>query len=391
MGERMSAAQVEALRRLRREGRSLAPLRVWLVAVVVVVAATSHPALGLAGRHLALTGCLAVFVIEMLGWPLLRVSSSVARVGELALMGASAVAIAWLQPTGLSELPASAVVFTAGVALPPAFAFAVGAAATVGVAVVLGAAAGVGAASISASTLLCAVLGVTGALLRRYRLSQDRTELLLAELQEARDDQARAAAAEERSTIARELHDVLAHSLSGLSIQLEMARKLASTTGAAPELRSALDGAAGLAKQGVVEAREAVSSLRRDDNLGPEQLPALVEQFRRDFKLDVSYVVAGQPRPLRPELALTLYRLTGEALTNVARHATGAVTRVELSFGADEVRLVVRDEGGEPGELSEQGSGWGLAGIRERIKRLGGDLTVGPSESGWIVAASAPT
>jgi hypothetical protein len=136
MNDRVQAAQAEALRRFRREGRQLAPLRWWVVVIVVVVAVTSKPAVGLSGRHLALVICLVVFAVEMVGWPLLRPrfpDQVAVRVGELAVFGASAVAIAVLQPNGLADLPASAVVFVAGVALSPSFAIAIGAAVTVGV------------------------------------------------------------------------------------------------------------------------------------------------------------------------------------------------------------------------------------------------------------------
>jgi signal transduction histidine kinase len=281
-------------------------------------------------------------------------------------------------------------VFVAGVALSPPFAAAVGAAVTAGVVVALAATTRAGAASIASSALLCAVLGVTGALLRRYRLSQERTELLLAQLEEARDDQARAAAAQERASIARDLHDVLAQSLSGLAIQLEVMRKLAGKAEAPAELRAAIDDAAVLAKEGLAGARDAVGALRRDNRLGVDQLPALVEHFRRDFGLAVAYTVQGTPRPVPPDLGLALYRVTGEALTNVARHAAGASTRVELSFDAAGVRLVVTDDGGEQSALAAEGSGWGLAGVRERIKRLGGEFTAGPSAPGWSVVVSAP-
>ena len=214
--------------------------------------------------------------------------------------------------------------------------------------------------------------------------------MLLAKLEDARDDQARAAAAEERSSIARELHDVLAHSLSGLSIQLEVVRKLASKTDAQAELRAAIDGAADLAKQGLAEARDAVGALRRDDRLGLDQLPELVAHFRRDFSLPVAYTVAGTPRPVPPDLGLALYRVTSEALTNVARHAEGADARVELSYDQTEIRLTVTDSGGSRSALADEGSGWGLTGLRERVKRLGGDLTAGPSGPGWSVVVSAP-
>src|SRR5580658_7148936 len=396
MSDRAQAAQAEALRRFRREGRQLNPLRWWVVAIVVVVAVTSKPAIGLSGRHLALAICLVVFVVEMLGWPLLRPrfpDQVAARVGELAVFGASAVAIAVLQPSGLAGLPGSAVVFTAGVALSPPFATAVGAAVTAGVAVALATTTRAGAASIASSALLCAVLGATGALLRRYRLSQERTELLLAQLEEARDDQARAAAAQERARIARDLHDVLAQSLSGLAIQLELMRKLAGKAEAPAELRAAIDDAAGLAKEGLAGARDAVGALRRDNRLGVDQLGELVEHFRRDFGLTVAYTVSGTERPVPPDLGLALYRVTGEALTNVARHAVGASTQVELRYDTPGVRLAVTDDGGEPSALAAEGSGWGLAGVRERIKRLGGEFTAGPSGpagSGWSVVVSAP-
>jgi signal transduction histidine kinase len=396
MNDRVQAAQAEALRRFRRETRQLNPLRWWVVAIVVVVALTSKPAIGLSGRHLGLAISLVVFAVEMLGWPLLRPRFPdlvAARVGELVVFGASAVAIVVFQPTGLAGLPSSAVVFVAGVALAPPFAAAIGAAVTAGVVVALATTTLAGAADIASSALLCAVLGVTGALLRRYRLTQERTELLLAQLEEARDDQARAAAAQERASIARDLHDVLAHSLSGLSIQLEMVRKLAAKAEAPPELRAAIDDAAGLAKEGLAGARDAVGALRRDNRLGVDQLGELVDHFRRDFGLTVAYTVSGTERPVPPDLGLALYRVTGEALTNVARHAVGAAARVELCFDAQAVRLAVTDDGGEPSALAAEGSGWGLAGVRERIKRLGGDFTAGPAGPagpGWSVVVSAP-
>src|ERR1700733_12584661 len=98
MSDRMKAAQAEALRRFRREGQQLTPFRLLVVAIVVVVTVTSNPAPGLSGRHLALAICLVVYVVEMLGWPLLRSDHVAVRVGEIALLGASSVAIVVLQP-----------------------------------------------------------------------------------------------------------------------------------------------------------------------------------------------------------------------------------------------------------------------------------------------------
>lgn len=368
----------------------MAPLRALVALIVVIVAATSKPAIGFSGRHLALLVCLAVFVVGILAWPVLRSEDPVKRAGELLFMGASAVAIVVLQPGGVAELPASAVVFIAGIGLTPLYAGAVGGAVTLGIVVALALAGNTGVGGVAAAALLCAVLGLTGTLLRRYRLSQERAELLLAELEEARDGEARAAAAEERASIARELHDVLAHSLSGLSIQLEAARKIAENAGAPPELRGAIQSAADLAKEGLVEARAAVGALRREEQPRLDNLPELIEHFHRDFHLEVDFVVRGVARPVSDDVGLALYRVVGEALTNVARHALGARTRVEVSFGVSEVRLVVRDEGGESSGLA-LGGGWGLAGVRERIERLGGDLVAGPAGSGWSVSVRVPS
>ena len=395
MSDRVKAVQAEALHRFQREGRQLAPLRFALVAIVVIIAFTSTPTLGFSGHRLALTICLVIFAAEMLGWPLIRPGLHSAhltwRASELTIMGASAVTLVALQPNGVSEIPGSAVVFIAGIALAPFFAFLVGGLVTAGVAIALGVAGNGSGASVAASVLLCAVLGVTGSLLRRYRLSQEQTELLLVELEDARDDQARAAAAEERAAIARDLHDVLAHSLSGLSIQLEMVRKLTSNVEMGDDVRAAIDGAAALAKQGLIGARDAVGALRHTDQLGLEDIPDLVAHFSRDLSLDVTFAVEGNERSVTSEIGLALYRVAGEALTNVTRHAQGATTRVELVFEPSSVRVRVINGAGEPSQNAGEGGGWGLAGVRERITRLDGHISAGPSGAGWSVVASVPT
>lgn len=111
-----------------------------------------------------------------------------------------------------------------------------------------------------AITLFCLLLAVTGRFIRRSRESQDQTELLMAQLQDARDGEAAAAALAERGRIAGELHDVLAHALSELAIQLQGARKLANAEGASAGLRAALGRSAELAKEGLADARQAVGA-----------------------------------------------------------------------------------------------------------------------------------
>jgi len=113
-----------------------------------------------------------------------------------------------------------------------------------------------------AVTLFCLLLAVTGRFIRRNGESQDQTELLMARLHHARDAEAAAAALAERARIAGELHDELAHALSGLAIQLQGARKLADAEDASAALRAAITRSADLAKEGLTQARQAVGALR---------------------------------------------------------------------------------------------------------------------------------
>src|SRR5207253_10723985 len=119
--------------------------------------------------------------------------------------------------------------------------------------------------AVLAATLLSALLGLVAFFLEQARGSQDRTELLLAQLEDAREEQTRTAAIAERGRIAGELHDVLAHSLSGAAIQLQGARKLAEREQAGPQMSAAIDRAGDLVKEGLTNARQAVGALRGEE------------------------------------------------------------------------------------------------------------------------------
>jgi signal transduction histidine kinase len=184
----------------------------------------------------------------------------------------------------------------------------------------------------------------------------------------------------------------LAHSLSGLSIQLEGARRLAQNDKVNPELGAVIERAAALAKQGVVEARTAVGALRDDDLRTVERLPDLVEQYRRDLGLVVNIAVEGEARAISPDVTLALYRALGEALTNIGRYAPGTETDVLVQWAPEEIHLRVEDQGALPGATPEgpSGGGWGLVGMRERVQRLGGRCVVGPAGRGWVVDIVLP-
>jgi signal transduction histidine kinase len=313
------------------------------------------------------------------------------QAGVIAAMGAAGVALVALQPRGATAIAGGTAVWMAVIRLPLVFGLPMGAGITVALAIAV-AAGGGGATAVVATTLLCALLGLAGYLIRQARESQDTTELLLAELEDAREEQLEAAAVEERARIATELHDVLAHSLSAAAIQLQGARKLAERDQASDGVRGAIDRAGELVRDGLANARQAVGALRGDALPSVEQLGSLVESFRSDTESDVALSIEGTSRALPADAGLALYRGAQEALTNVVRYAPGAVTRVVLTYESDRTTLIVEDtvDATVDGGLSGVGGGRGLDGIRERVERAGGSMSAGPTESGWLVELVVP-
>jgi signal transduction histidine kinase len=199
----------------------------------------------------------------------------------------------------------------------------------------------------------------------------------------------------ERGRIANELHDVLAHSLSGAAIQLQAARKLAEREQASAPIRAAIERAGDLVRDGLANARQAVSALRGGEPPGIAQLEALVGAFKTDTNSEITLTIEGSLRPLPAEASLALYRGAQEALTNIARYAPGAITTVVLRYGSDRTLLTVEDQltqaaRDNAGGLAGVGGGNGLAGLRERLERAGGSLQAGPTETGWRVELQVP-
>lgn len=213
------------------------------------------------------------------------------------------------------------------------------------------------------------------------------------ELQASRAAEARAAAVAERGRLAREMHDVLAHSLSALALQLETTRLLARDRGVSDEITRAIDQAHHLAASGLDEARRAIAAERGDQLPGPERIGALAEAFREQSGLPVALRVLGEPRELPPEARLAVYRTAQEALTNVRRHATSERVDVRLDYGPDSTVLVIEDHAipGSPAatEIGLVG-GYGLTGMRERAELLGGELLAQPTSTGFRVELRLP-
>jgi signal transduction histidine kinase len=226
-------------------------------------------------------------------------------------------------------------------------------------------------------------------LMRELRMRGEEAERLLEELRESRAAEAEAAKLGERARVARDLHDVLAHSLSALALQLEAARLMARDRGADAEVVGAIETAHRLAANGLDEARRSISALRGEELPGPERLGALAEAFGSRASLRVT----GSPRELGSEARIAVYRTAQEALTNVRRHSAADTVEMSLDYGSDGTTLVVADHGpGAPVLVGTppRGSGYGLTGMRERAELLGGRLAAGPTEDGFRVELWLP-
>src|SRR3954469_11189968 len=222
-------------------------------------------------------------------------------------------------------------------------------------------------------------------------------EALVEELRESRAAHAESVALAERSRVARDMHDVLAHSLSALALQLEGARLLARDRRADPEVVASIERAHHLAAGGLAEARQAIGALRGDELPGPERLPALADAFRESSDATCRFDVSGEPRELGSEARLALYRTAQEALTNVRRHSAADRVEIALRYADEGTTLVVRDFGpGAPvtvvggSNVADGVGGYGLTGMRERAELLGGRLCAEPTGDGFRVELWLP-
>jgi signal transduction histidine kinase len=190
------------------------------------------------------------------------------------------------------------------------------------------------------------------------------------------------------------MHDVLAHSLSALALQLETTRLLARDRSVDGDVTRAIDQAHHLAASGLEEARRAIAAERGDELPGPERIGILAEAFGEQSGLPVELEVSGEPRELAPDARLAVYRTAQEALTNVRRHATPERVEVRLDYRPESTVLVVEDHAapGVPAPVGLRGpaGGFGLTGMRERAELLGGELIAEPTAQGFRVELRLP-
>jgi signal transduction histidine kinase len=361
---------------------SLIGTAIMVICAVVCVIDASGPALKVTVGLLMLVAELGLIFAR-------RRCAPLAGVLAVSVTIAAGLAVTFLVPRGVGEVPVLAGVSVLPRFLPPGWPR------TTGIAVV-SVAFGVSIAVISGSPVGLLAGAGAWALADRsveqaaFRAERDRALALLAEVEASRQAQREAAAAEERNRIAGEMHDVLAHSLAGLSMQLQAIRAVAAAEGAAPSITGPIDRAADLARAGVQEARAAVGVLRAPRLHGPGDLEGLV----RGFPGEVSLQVSGRPGRLAPDAGHAVYRAVQEAMTNTARYATGSGIDVTVAWGPAQLRVRARDHGLPAGHQPSgvQGSGTGIKSMAGRIEAAGGQLTAGPAPDGpgWLVDITVP-
>ena len=240
-----------------------------------------------------------------------------------------------------------------------------------------------------------------GRLVRSRRVQAEQSAALLAQTQQLLAERGRADVLGERTRIAREVHDVLAHSLGALGIQIQAARAVLTDHQDIDRAVDILVTAQRMAADGLTETRRAVHALRMDSRPLDEELRRATGSYGERYDVRVTLGIGGVPRPVPPDATIALLRTAQEALVNAAKHAEGQCVDVHLDYGRDDVRLsVVNGLADGAAALAEAdainggsgtiGGGYGLTGMQERLRLLNGTLVAGPRGGQWVVTAELP-
>jgi signal transduction histidine kinase len=387
--------------RLSSSGRPTWKMRLWpIVSMVLIlisgVIGTPAPALWGEGLVTLLGGgTLAILIaVELIFDP----QDERAEFLFILFLGLASIALMTVQPSGTAVLGTYAAVASAVIRLPKRWAIAAITPIILIVDVGILATASERILVLAWTNIAYLFMFVIGHLLRLSEDHQIQAQALLDEEQRTREARNEAAALDERGRIARELHDVLAHSLSALSVELEGARLLALDRDVDSEVIAAIGRAHRHAAAGLDEARAAIKALRGDSVPGPDRLADLIEEMRA-HGIECTLEIGGEPRRLPSEAALAVFRTAQEALTNVRKHAEEAErVEVRLDYDPDSVQLIVTDSAGDgaeprvpqPAALAAAGAGYGVSGMRERAELIGGRLLAGPTEDGFRVELWVP-
>ncbi|HEY7813735.1 MAG TPA: histidine kinase [Nakamurella sp.] len=352
------------------------------------------PGVGLSGVGLAVTisaGLASVGWLVMIAPP--RHHPAV-LIAVLAVQVISGAVLAGITQSGPGVVLPAVGVFDAVVLLTPTAAVAVTVAGVFALTLAALAVGGPALPAVAGYTFALAAALLLGFNRRQYMDRVEQADLMLVQAERARREQARAAALEERTRIAREIHDVLAHSLGALAVQLDVTEALLDEGADTDQVRTHVARARRLAVDGLTEARRAVAALREDTPPLPVLLDGLVAQYRADCGAPARLQVTGTPRALPPDAALAAFRTAQEAISNTRKHAPDATVTLDLAYQDDAATLTITDTpaapAAMPAPLAGTGGGYGLTGLQERAELLGGTLRAGPDGAAWTVRLRLP-
>jgi signal transduction histidine kinase len=393
---------------------AIAAVRIVVLVVMLATVPLAPPHPGLAGpRSIAISVTLGVTTVAWIVW--LRAGCRYRlMVTALAVMAVAGGTLAGLSPFSTAITVGCVVTASAGARLSSEASLTI---TTAAVASFLIAGFTVGAPAETLAGYPAAFFGLwaLGLTRRAYLLRAEEAEEALEQARRAHAAENQAAALAERARIAREIHDVLAHSLAAVSVNLQAAEGL---LGELPvdargsevvKAMECIERAVAFTRDGMTETRRAILALRDGSDAGdgaaappadssaPTRLVAelrkLTEEHRADGDAVIDLEFIGEPRKVGAEAALTAYRTAQETLTNARKHAPGEPVTVGLTFTSAhlEMRVVNALPAADgAGPLAHTGAGYGLTGLRERAALAGGTLTAGPEDGQWSVHLRIP-
>ena len=246
---------------------------------------------------------------------------------------------------------------------------------------------------------------VFGRVLRGFRVQAEQSAALLTKAEQLHLEQNRAATLDERNRIAREIHDVLAHSLGALGVQIQAAQAVLTDQADIERAVDLLAQARRMVTEGLVETRRAVHALRVDTPPLDQGVAELGAAHQGRHRAQVDFEVTGTPRSLPPDAGLALIRTAQEALVNTAKYAPHQPVEIRLDYDQRATALTVVNKlpgaagtgngvgarnGGNGTSFETANGGYGLAGMRERLLLLSGTLSAGQDGDNWVVVARVP-
>ncbi|GAA1892777.1 sensor histidine kinase [Streptantibioticus ferralitis] len=398
----MPTGSVAALRERPAYVWGIRAMRIAGLAALVGTTTRAHPAPGGQGRGLALTCVLVVAALAWLVWILVE-GRRRWTAAALMVMAVAGGVLGGLSPHSFVIAFPAVAALAAGGSLAPEVSIAITVAAALALTATTLAVGGDTAVMLGYLVAIGAGLGA-GFIRLGYVERAEVAELLLEQTRRAQQAEAQAAALRERTRIAREIHDILAHSLGALSMQLEAAHALLDgspaheTDPAVAKALRCVERSGHLTREGLTETRRAVLALREDTALLPEMLASLVasrggDEHEGECSPAIAVRTRGTPRRLAPEATVALYRTAQEAVTNAAKHAPGQPVTLDLAYTPEQVTLTVTNPlaaAGTERPLGASGAGYGLTGLRERAELAGGTLTARVVDNTWSVCVTIP-